>query len=251
MNKSIIIASSLLCSAICIAEESKKTLEAEAELGYLTTTGNTESSTLNAKLKLKKDAENWLHTFNFDSLFKEDATGDQGKQTTAEKYFASLDSKYKLNEKDSSLFIFASYTDDRFSGFEYQGTLALGYADAIFRNDNSYLTYSVGPGVSFNKLEDDDETGEEGEKSEDAVLHLAAEYQCKISETAKFTQTVSSDIVGDEEENTKTKAVSSISANLNNSLALKVSYTIDYNSRVADDKVHMDTQTSVTIVYSF
>ncbi len=242
---------------LTVAEEKERSWSAEAEVGFLTTSGNTESSTLKTKLDAKKDFEKWLHHLVFDALYKEDTIddedGDPQTETTAEKYFASLQSDYKLNKENASLFVFASYTDDRFTSFDYQATIAIGYSDAIFKTDSSHLTYNIGPGYSFYQIEVIDETdmSVSNETEENVIVHLAGEYFYKISESSKFTQTVTSDYSPDDENNTRTKAVSSLSSNINGSLALKLSYTIDYNSVVGEDNVHMDTQTALTLVYTF
>ena len=242
-----------LCSMLTNAEDKARSWSAEAEVGFLTTTGNTESSTLKSKIDAKKEFTKWLHHLVLDALYKEDSIvddeGESQTETTAEKYFASLQSDYKLGKENASLFVFASYTDDRFSGFDFQATVALGYSDAIYKTDSSHLTYNIGPGYTVNQLEATDDSEEDTQ--ENVVVHVAGEFFVKISDSSKFTQTVTSDVSPDEEDNTKTKAVSALSANINGSLALKLSYTLVYNSVVADDVVHLDTETGLTLVYTF
>ena len=76
-----------------------------------------------------------------DTLFKEERiTEDDGSkhtETSAERYFASAQGDYKLNEEHSALFVYGSYENDRFAGFEQQNSVAAGYADQIFKNENS------------------------------------------------------------------------------------------------------------------
>ena len=258
MKKTLLFTAACACGAQVIAEESSKPISAEAELGVITTSGNTETTSMNAKLDVKKDGKHWLHNFILTGLYKEDKitdseTGEDVTQTTAEKYFASLKSDYKLTDDNSALFMFGSYTDDKFSGFDYQATLALGYSDAFYKNDRSHWTYSVGPGYSVYKAEivnEEDDTITY-ETTESMIVYLATEFFYQISDTSKFTQTITSDVSSDSEKNTKTKSVSALTSKINGSMALKVSYTIDHNSKVADDKENMDTQTAVTLVITF
>ena len=246
----------LMISALsvpCLSEESSKSLEAEVELGFLTTTGNTETTSLKAKFDVKKDYEHWLHQLIGDGFYKQDEVQDNDRnetQTTAQKYFLSLKSDYKINRENASLFMFISYTDDRFSGFEYQTSYAMGYSDAVFKSDRTHLTYSIGPGYSVYK-EDPEEGQNEGDTEEEFIVYLSGEYQVKLSETSKFKQRVTSDYSLDQDSNSKTVSETSLSAKINGSMALKVSYTLTYNSEVAIENENLDTETAVTLSYTF
>ncbi|MGD8559906.1 MAG: DUF481 domain-containing protein, partial [Gammaproteobacteria bacterium] len=54
---------------------------------------------------------------------------------------------------------------------------------------------------------------------------------------------------GDDE--TVTKSVTALTANINSSLAMKLSYTIKHTSEVPPDIEKTDTETVVTIVYKY
>ena len=70
-----------------------ESLAVEAELGLVSTTGNTEAETINAKLKLAKGIENWKHEANFAVLSNSQEDQDTGEdETTAEKYSLSMKS---------------------------------------------------------------------------------------------------------------------------------------------------------------
>ena len=256
MKRLLLVCTIGLCTHV-YAEDDEKLLHTEAEFGFINTSGNTDATSLNGKLNIKTDLENWIHTFVLEGFFKEDqVTNDSGEtetQTTAEKYFTSFQSDYKIDKENASFFAFGSYTEDKFSGFDFQSTLAIGYSDAIFKNDSSHLTYNIGPGYTVNRIEAvDPVTMEEfGDTTETVVVHVTAEYLYRFSENAKFTQTITSDISTDSDENTKTKAVSAITSQLNGSLALKVSYTLENNSQVAEGKRETDTKTAVTLVLTF
>jgi putative salt-induced outer membrane protein len=223
-------------------------LHVETELGVILTTGNTETSSYKAKLLAKQETKNWKNKFLLDSLYKEDELeSDSAAKTTevtAEKYFVSAQGDYKLNEKHSALFIFASYEDDRFSGYTYQGSVALGYSDRFFGNKVSFLEFSAGPGYSFNKTD-------AGISDQAAMARIAIAYEYKISGHAKFNQDLSTEISVENDSNEKSKSESAITANLMDSLSLKASYTITNNSEVEAGNENTDTTTSVGVVYVF
>ncbi|MCU4676592.1 DUF481 domain-containing protein [Catenovulum sp. 2E275] len=242
--------SSLACAVF--TAHAAEPLTAEVELGVIATSGNTESTSLKGKLKITQELENWKNNYQLDTLYKKDEVtveDDAGndvteEQTTAQKLFVSAQGDYKLNDEHAALFIYGSYTDDRFSGYDYQSVVAAGYTDQLFTTTNSFLKYDIGPGYTFNETDD-------GEKNESAIVRLAAEYQYKLSANAKFSQLLSTEAALESSENTRTKSETSVSANLMGNLSMKAAYTVIHNSEVPANKEKTDTMTSVTLVYIF
>jgi putative salt-induced outer membrane protein len=239
MNKSLILLG--FCSAgNALAADEVKPFSMDGELGYIATTGNTETTSIKGKLFAHQELTQWSNDFMIEALYKKDKINDK-KQTTAQKYFLSGQGNYKLDNPDHRLFGFASYEDDKFSSFDSQATLAAGWSQKMWEDNESQFSYSMGPGYSFAETN-------EGEDQNGLILRAALDYQWKISDTANFKQLLSSE-VGD--ENTKSKSETSVSALISGALSLKVSLILDYNSDVADDIDNLDTQTAVTLVYSF
>ncbi|MFT5084303.1 MAG: putative salt-induced outer membrane protein [Lentisphaeria bacterium] len=240
-----------LITLSAVAEE--KEFAAELELGLIQTTGNTATSSYKGKFDVRQNLLQWNTHFILEGLYKqdelEDEYGDKVSQTTAEKYFASMKGDYKLEKEHTSLFIYGEYEKNRFSGFDSQYAVALGYSTRVFTTDQSYLAYSVGPGLSVEESLATE--SEPSETTENVVVYGSAEYVYTISEHSKFSQTVSANYATDSDENTKTKAVTAVTASINSSLALKASFTIDYNSLSPEGSEKTDTTTAVTVVYSF
>ena len=264
MKKSIsvaVLATSAL-AAQAFAQAPDKSYAADAELGLLATSGNTDSTALKAKLNLKHELARWRNQYVLEALYKEDQLQvEQGGETwnesqvTAEKYFASAQADYKLDSQHRALFIFGSYEEDKFSGYDYQASVAVGYSDRLFQGASSFLDYSVGPGMSYSRTDEvraaDGTMVTDNITEESAMVRVSALYQYDFSETAKFTQTFASDIAVESGANTKTKAESALTSNINQALAMKLSFTITHNSEVPEDRVSSDRQTAVTLVYSF
>ncbi len=235
--------------------------EAELELGVLATSGNTETSSFKGAANIRQDLRRWKNQFVVEGLFnqneveQEDENGDiiRERQTIGQRYFLSAQSDFKLKAEHRGLFVFGSYENDRFSGFDFQSTVAIGYSDRLIETERSTFDYSVGPGASIFRNEDVVADGVliEGEETTIGVVRVAFEYIFKISETAKFTQTLASDLSTDTEENSRTRAESALSANINSSMAMKFSYLINQNTHVPAGKKHADTQAAVTLVFSF
>lgn len=244
MKKTLLL-TTILCAFGAQAEDEAKPFTMDGEFGLIVTTGNTETTSMKAKLSAHQELESWSNDFVAEGLYKKDEvvleTGEDDSQTTAQKYFLSGQANYKLDNPDHRLFGFLSYEDDRFSSFEYQGTVAAGWSQKVWDTDTSKFEYSIGPGYSFAESLD-------GESINGAIVRGALDYQWKISETATFKQTLSTEVGSD---NTKSKAETSVSAQLNGSLAMKFSVTLDHNTDVAEGLDNLDTQTAVTLVYTF
>lgn len=233
-----------------IDTESVEEWEASAEFGLLYTSGNTETESLKAKLNASRDVQNWRHKGVLDYYTAEQKDQETGETSeTADRMFVSAQSNYKF-EPDSrdSMFVFGSYEEDEYSGFEYQATVATGYG-ARYRYDEAiYADYEIGPGYSRTKpVQVEGEPPVESEGS--VILRVAGSLNWKISENSKFHALLSSEVG---EDNTKSKAELSVSANINSALAMKVSLGASHNSEVADESIEkLDTETAVTLVYSF
>lgn len=133
--KKTLIATGLLLTGNAFAQEEVKPFTMDGELGFIATSGNTETTSLNAKLSAHQELEQWSNDFLFEGLYKKDdvAIDDETSesQTTAQKYFLSGQGNYKLANPDHRLFLFGSYEDDRFSSFNYQSTLAAGWSQKV------------------------------------------------------------------------------------------------------------------------
>lgn len=233
------------------AEEAEKDygIKGEVELGILATSGNTTSTSFKGKVNLNQETESWKNEFLFDSLFKQDEVEDEetGKEETAtseQKYFASAQGNYKLDKENSALFVYGSYEDNRFSGYKYQSSIAVGYSDRLLETEKSFLDYSVGPGYAYAKTDDE-------ETEDSTIVRLAGKYEFQFSETAKFVQTLSTEAATDTSSNTRSKSETAVSARLMESLTMKAAFVVNHNSHVEEDKKKADTETSITVVYLF
>lgn len=220
-------------------------LTGEAELGYVQTTGNSETSNINAKLKLVKENEKWKHEANFSALGNaseiENDDGSKEDQTTAEKYRADIKSDRKLDDR-SFLYALSTYEKDRFGAFDYEATAGVGYGYKVIAEEDMKLQFEIGPGYRFN-------AGKEGAKDqEEATLRLAEKFDWKFSETAELNQFV---VAEGGDDNTITTAGVAVKSSLTGSLALKVGVNYKYTDEVPAGTDHADTETYANITYNF
>jgi len=207
----------------------------DVELGIVTTTGNTETETINAKAKATTEREKWRHT-----VFLESLNSSSGGDTTAERYVVNGQSDYKFGEHNY-LFIMVNYENARFSGYDYRVSEALGYGRRVIGNNTLTLDLEIGPGARQSKLDT-------GDSENEVTMRGAAKLAWKISDTSTFTTDLNTDVG---EDTTVTKSVTALTAQINGSLATKITYTIKNTSDVPVGIEKTDTETAVTLVYSF
>ena len=239
----------LSMAATVVYAEEEKAAEAEAspwkieaELGFVNTTGNTETSSTSAKFDATYEVEKWRDNVHAEA-FGQQTQDETTKETvvSAERYQLSGKSDYKFTELDYA-FALADLKKDRFSGFEYEHVFTVGYGRKLIKQEDMELDVEIGPGLRVYKVDNAPESKDE------SVLRLSADYWWQFTESAKFIQKLKSEIG---EEFTTSESITGIQAAINKTLALKVTHTIRHKSEVPVDTEKTDTETAVTLVYSF
>ncbi len=226
----------VLSNSAFAQDEEERPYDSSISLGYVGTSGNTQITTLNTEYLLTYFGEDWTHNFEFNALSsREDGTGK------AERYFIGNKSDYALMDEDRYLYAQASYTDDRFSGFDYQAIATLGYGQYFMRGNGKDLQGFIGLGYRQN---DSKVTGSEGE----AVITLGEEYDWAVSETSALTQSLTFDI-GD--KRTITTFEIGLESNIIDRISTKIAFQYRNNSDVPVGIEKTDTQTSISLVYTF
>lgn len=218
-------------------EASDRGWSGEGELGYSQTSGNTETQSLTARLTVQQQSVAWQHALGFDALNTSDTDG-----TTAERYQVDARSAYKFGGARRNFgFVAVRYVRDRFSGFEYQVSETLGLGRTVLDNDRTQLAVELGVGARQSETIDD-------ETENELIGRGALRLGQSLTESTRLTQDLAVE-VGD--TNTYGESRSGLKVSINDQLALKLAYAVNYNSGVAEDVDEFDTQTSVTVVYGF
>jgi len=206
-----------------------------AELGFIMSRGNTESETLNAQFRVENTRPKWLHRVELKVL-----QVSEQETTTAESYELSGRSEYSLDEND---YLFGSlrYEDDRFAGYDRRTTEVVGYGHQFLKREDMTLKGEFGVGARQAKNTD-------GSSDSEGIARVGLDYQWQITDTSSFSETV---FVEHGESNTYTESVTAVTAKINNSLAMKLSYTIKDNSDPQPGFENTDTRTAITLVYDF
>lgn len=235
-DKKILLGAILIVfSTTAGAEETNKVWSGEVEFGFVKTGGNTDTQTLNGKGKITQETEKWRNSAAAEAV----NIADSGT-TTAERYVLSGTSRHKYTAR-AYAFARANYETDRFSGFEYQSTEAVGLGYRLLTGPLVTLDLEGGPGARQSKENP-------GDSNNELIALLGGELNWKVSKTALFNQTLSSEIGS---KFTSTKSVSSIKTQVIGRLGMKASLTVRHNSSVPVGSKKTDTETSLTAVYQF
>lgn len=218
-------------------------VNAEFEIGILVTSGNTEESNLNGRLAFGNEFPRWRNTAEISGRHTK-----ADDETTAEQYRAEGETNYKFNERQY-WFLRGAWEDDRFSGYAFESSTTAGYGNRIWESGElSFFSLSAGLGYRYNRLEEPDENGNEAEDS--AIARLAAQFDYAISDRALFRQKLSTE-VGLEENNAISLSETALQATVIGNLALKTAFRVKHVSDPPDDKKQTDTETALTLLYTF
>lgn len=232
------LACALLLAAPALAQEEaddQGPWSGKIALGYLATSGNTESTSLNTAAELGLTHGNWSHLLDMTAIFAE-----ENDTTNAEAYKVGWKSEYNFSEHDF-LFGRAIWRKDRFSGYDQQFSQTVGYGRRLIDTERHKLSAEIGAGARQSDLAD-------GTSENDTILRGGLQYRLALSETSLFSQDLS---VESGSTNVYTESVTALKTRLLNDLALVASYTIKNNSDVPVGLEKTDTYTALSLEYAF
>lgn len=216
-------------------EKEKGPWSGKAALGFLATSGNTESSSLNSAFTVAYTIGRWAHSLEASAI-----NASEEEQTTAEGYALGWKTEFNMTERDF-LFGRVNWRKDRFSGYEQQLSESAGYGRRLIDTGVHFLNVELGAGARQADLTD-------GTSEDDFILRGGINYVWKFSEFAQFTQDFTAESGA---ENTYSESVSTVKTRLVGALALVASYTVKNNSVVPAGSENTDTFAAVSLEYAF
>ena len=204
--------------------------------GYVATTGNTSTSTLNFKGGVDWRVDPWANSLN--GLATSSVSGGS---TTAETYQLSDQLTYDVTRLDYT-FASANYLSDRFAGVVERYSQALGYGRHVLNTGSQKLDLDVGIGASEQRV-----AGSHNLDSQLIAVFDGA-YAWKISDSARFKQELH---IQAGRIDTFINPVSELKVTIIGNLFAAFNYEVRYNTTVPAGSVHVSTITSVNIGYTF
>ncbi|MGH8460761.1 MAG: DUF481 domain-containing protein [Stenotrophobium sp.] len=208
----------------------------EATLGYLSTNGNSKTSSLNAKLSLNYTEVQWKNAFVATAL------GASSQNTsTAERYTADDQYNYNLTPQDFA-FANADYVKDLFDAVGQRTTETVGYGRHFLTGPVYILDGQVGVGARQMRY------NVSNQRTSDGILQLGGLFAWKISDTSTFSETPKLEYGA---SNTYFESVTELKMNIVGNLFAGLSYTLRHNSIVPSGTGKTDTVTAANISYAF
>ena len=216
-----------------------------AELGAINTSGNTTGTSISGKIDARHETADWSNEYIVSGFFKEDEIvdddGERHHQRSAERWALSAKAAYKLMNEGSRAFVLGSHVNDKFGAYTRYTSFAVGHGSQLYNTSDKALDVEIGPGYFSGQREN-------GEIENGVTVRGAARFRWQVSPSAAFVQTVS---VERGTSNVHSIAESALSTKINDTMQMKAAFSARNDTNVPEDKKNTDTQTSLTLVYSF
>ncbi|HEY0923735.1 DUF481 domain-containing protein [Rheinheimera pacifica] len=224
------------------------TVTGDVELGFLLTSGNTDSFAIRANSELVHELEYFRNRYHLQSLLQKNnvtnaSTGDKNQVTTASRYGLTGQSNYKIVTGRQTVFGRGAYLHDKFGAFTEQASLVVGYGNRIYEKQSDYFDLETGPGFGHQEAAS-------GNTNTGLIWYLAANLDYQLYDTTKFRQTLES-TMSLNGENSTLLSRSSLTAQLAGSLSMRFNFVVKFNSDPEGNRKRTDTETSASLVYTF
>lgn len=215
-----------------------------AEVGAITTSGNTSGTSITGKFEALQDTPLWSNEYTGHGYLKEDrarVNGEDRNQRSAERYQLGAKAGYKLMEENATLYALASFAEDKFGAYTRSASVGVGHGFRWYQSANKTLDMEIGPGYF-------DGTRANGEQEQGMIVRGRAAFRWKLNDNAAFAQTLT---VERGSWNMHSTSETSLSTRINGAMQMKAAFRAQNDTSVPVDKQNTDTQTSLTLVYSF
>jgi putative salt-induced outer membrane protein len=237
----ILLAGSLLLIAAGAFAQDEEAVEygweGKGEFGFVSTTGNTDSTAINMKLEFIKTTETWRHRFSGTALM----TSEDGNKDN-ERYTFEAQSDRKLSDVS---YVFGSlrWDSDKFGSYDPQMSVTAGYGHQLMKSEKHELKGEIGAG--YRKLEE----RETGKSSSEPILRFLLDDSWQVLESTMWTNRL---LVETGSDNTFTQFNTAAKVAMNEKFAVSIGFEVRNNSKLPPgDSENTDTITTVNLVYNF
>jgi putative salt-induced outer membrane protein len=208
----------------------------QAQLGYSASSGNSESTDLNANFLISYTAFPWRHF-----LGAEFRNADADGEKTSERYNVGYKAEYFFSDRTFG-FAFLGYDRDPFANIDARYSATVGVGRALLNKERHTLNIELGGGYRVTQYSDDTPEGSE------PVVRAAINYLGQLTKNTVFSQDF---IVMTGSENTFFESVSALQVAMTDTLALSLNDTVTNNSFTSPGVESTDTFTSINLVATF
>lgn len=232
----LLTAATLLCGA----EEAEKTLplKTHTELSYMSTSGNTETSSFALDFKGEKQwGKDGVRAAAFAYLSEESGVESKNQWGVEINYDRTLTPTLAFN-------YLIAYKEDKFSGFDYQFNTGPGLVHKTLRSEAHDLTLQANILYAVDKRET-------GERDTYASGKLGVLYEWRILEKLKLIEEANIRSQLSEMENFFLYSKTSVLNKINSMLSMGISYKVDYVHRPVAGKTSTDKTLLASLIIDY
>jgi putative salt-induced outer membrane protein len=194
------------------------------QLGYINTSGNTQTETFSLDGTMKKE---W--GVNNLALTVDAQYGQADNIETKNKYFLELEYGYKFTSKFSLTYV-VGFKNDKFSSYNYQSYTGPGVKYEAYKSSTQLL--NVDASVLLSKDEQRTDLATPNFDETYSSYKAKATYELKIMDNLKFNQELSYRASFEESDNYFVFSDSSLSSKISDIFSAGIAYKIDYTNFV-------------------
>jgi putative salt-induced outer membrane protein len=231
------------------------------ELGYASTTGNSRTQNINAKLNFSQETDQWKNNAFLTEVRSKseskvvDASGNtiNSFDETANDFTTGASAGYKLDPR-SYIVGAVRYDHNDFGAQLWQGVVSIGYGYIALKDDRNELSLEVGPGymrfrpAATDVVIDGNDVPQQTQVENQAVARGLIDYKFRISDNTSFDNTF---LVEAGSKDTYLQNDAGIAVSMTKKLALKLGFQVRHNTSVLPDIKKNDTLTTTNLAYSF
>jgi len=209
----------------------------KGEFGYVSTSGNTDTQSLNLALGFERETELWRYKFGGTAL-----KSSKDGETDAQRYTAVAQIDRKFGEK-SYAFAAYRYDADKFGAYDPQQSITAGYGRQLMKSERHELNGEIG--IGYKKLKATDT----GETSNEMIGRFMLDDVWNITSNTDWLNHL---LVEAGSDNTFTQFNTGVVVAMNEKFALKFGWEYRHNTTIppgTTDKT--DTTTTANLVYNF
>lgn len=240
MKKTLLITGLLLSSfgTVLADDETPKKYKwsGSGQLGFTSTSGNTDTTSLTAGLKIKLETGKWVSNVTFDVLQASNNGVD-----TADRYISSTKTGYKFNEKNY-LYYGSRYEKDNFSGFDYVMSSGVGWGHKFQDTKAARFITEAGLGYKIQAIDVD--------RSETTGLAFLGklDFMRQLTDSMSFENLT---VIESTSDNSFIQNDAGLAFKVSDKFKVKLAHQYRRNTVVPFGRKNADTLVSVNLVYDF
>jgi putative salt-induced outer membrane protein len=221
--------------------------QGEVSAGLVMTTGNSESTTANAKVQAIYQSTDWRNTFDSTLIKTEQTSPVTGvEEVTAERYLVTDKLDWNMTPRDY-LFLSLEFEKDLAGPIRQRTSETVGYGRKLLTGPEHLLEAELGAGLRQTETQITP-TAPVAVKDDDVIARARAAYKWVFREGSHFGETIKAES-GD--SNTFVESVTELRVSLFQKLYAQGSYTVRQNTKVPAGTENTDTITAISLGWTF